>query len=206
MHNTPGRWWRLATLALLGMRYAHAGSPGADDAGSGPAAASGTTPNIVADDREGRHKYGFGVNAEQPLADEGATGVFVRWGWNDGHTESFAFTEVEQVETLGGQLAGSHWHRPDDRLGLALVSEALSGTHRAYLAAGGVGFVLGDGRLTYGPEQTLEAYYRLQYVWPQQAGPVRWQAGPDFQYIRNPGYNRDRGPARFWALRLHLEY
>jgi hypothetical protein len=35
---------------------------------------------------------------------------------------------------------------------------------------------------------------------------VRWQVGPDFQYIRNPGYNRDRGPARFWTLRLHLEY
>jgi high affinity Mn2+ porin len=94
------------------------------------AAASGTTPNIVADDREGRHKHGFGVNAEQPLADEGATGVFLRWGWNDGHTESFAFTEVEQVATLGGQLAGTHWHRPDDRLGLALVSEALSAGHR----------------------------------------------------------------------------
>jgi high affinity Mn2+ porin len=170
------------------------------------AAASGTTPNIVADDREGRHKHGFGVNAEQPLADEGATGVFLRWGWNDGHTESFAFTEVEQVATLGGQLAGTHWRRPDDRLGLALLSEALSGAHRDYLAAGGAGFLLGDGRLSYGREQILEAYYRLQYVWPQQPGPVRWQVGPDFQYIRNPGYNRDRGPARFWAVRLHLEY
>jgi carbohydrate-selective porin OprB len=170
------------------------------------AAASGTTPNIVADDREGRHKHGFGVNAEQPLADEGATGVFLRWGWNDGHTESFAFTEVEQVATLGGQLAGTHWRRPDDRLGLALVSEALSGEHRDYLAAGGAGFLLGDGRLSYGREQILEAYYRLQYLWPQQPGPVRWQVGPDFQYIRNPGYKRDRGPARFWAVRLHLEY
>ena len=170
------------------------------------AAARGITPNIVADDREGRHKYGFGVNAEQPLADEGATGVFLRWGWNDGHTESFAFTEVEQVATLGGQLAGSHWQRPDDRLGLALASQALSAGHRDYLAAGGAGFLLDDGRLTYGREQILETYYRLQYVWPQQPGPVRWQVGPDFQYIRNPGYNRDRGPARFWALRLHLEY
>ena len=170
------------------------------------AAATGTTPNIVADDREGRHKHGFGVNAEQPLADEGATGVFLRWGWNDGHTESFAFTEVEQVATFGGQLAGTHWHRPDDRLGLALVSEALSPEHRDYLAAGGAGFLLDDGRLSYGREQILEAYYRLQFVWPQQAGPVRWQVGPDFQYARNPGYNRDRGPVRFWAVRLHLEY
>ncbi len=123
------------------------------------AAVSGTTPDIVADDREGRHKYGFGVNAEQPLADEGATGVFLRWGWNDGHTETFAFTEVEQVETLGGQVAGTHWRRPDDRFGLALVSEALSAGHRAYLAAGGPGFLLGDGRLSYGREQISAAIH-----------------------------------------------
>jgi high affinity Mn2+ porin len=197
--------WSTGTVVRL-LAYFNTARMGDYAAALAIAAASGTTPNIVADDREGRHKYGFGVNAEQPLADEGATGVFLRWGWNDGHTESFAFTEVEQVATLGGQLAGAHWHRPDDRLGLALVSEALSPGHRDYLAAGGAGFLLGDGRLSYGREQILEAYYRLQYVWPQQAGPVRWQVGPDFQYVRNPGYNRDRGPARFWAVRLHLEY
>ena len=39
------------------------------------AAATGTVPDIVADDREGRHKYGFGINVEQPLADDGETGV-----------------------------------------------------------------------------------------------------------------------------------
>ena len=197
--------WSTGTVVRL-LAYFNTARMGDYAAALAIAAATGTTPNIVADDREGRHKYGFGVNAEQPLADEGATGVFLRWGWNDGHTESFAFTEVEQVATLGGQLAGAHWHRPDDRLGLALVSEALSPGHRDYLAAGGAGFLLGDGRLSYGREQILEAYYRLQYVWPQQAGPVRWQVGPDFQYVRNPGYNRDRGPARFWAVRLHLEY
>src|SRR3984893_16416056 len=128
------------------------------------AAARGTTPNIVADDREGRHKYGFGRNAAQPLEGEGASRMYLLWASSSRHTESFAFTEVEQVATLGGQLAGTHWHRPDDRLGLALVSEALSTGHRDYLAAGGAGFLLGDGRLSYGREQILEAYYRLQYV------------------------------------------
>ena len=197
--------WSTGTVVRL-LVYFNTARMGDYAAALAIAAATGTTPNIVADDREGRHKHGFGVNAEQPLADEGATGVFLRWGWNDGHTESFAFTEVEQVATFGGQLAGTHWHRPDDRLGLALVSEALSPEHRDYLAAGGAGFLLDDGRLSYGREQILEAYYRLQFVWPQQAGPVRWQVGPDFPYARNPGYNRDRGPVRFWAVRLHLEY
>jgi len=170
------------------------------------AAVSGARPNIVADDREGRHKYGFGLNAEQPLADDGDTGLFMRWGWNDGKQETFAFTEVDSVESFGAQLAGSHWGCGEDRAAVALVSESLSAPHRDYLAAGGSGFLLGDGRLNYGHERILETYYRMQRVWPQRPGPVRWQLSPDFQYIWNPGYNRDRGPVQFWSLRLHLEY
>jgi high affinity Mn2+ porin len=170
------------------------------------AAARGTAPSIDADDREGRHKYGFGINAEQPLADNGDTGLFMRWGWNDGKTETFAFTEVDQESSVGVQLAGSHWGRRDDRLGLAVVSEGLSAPHRQYLQAGGCGFLLCDGRLNYGHEQILETYYRFQIVWPESPGPVRWQLSPDFQEIRHPGYNRDRGPVHFWAVRLHVEY
>ena len=170
------------------------------------AAATGSVPNIAADNRNGRHKYGFGVNAEQPLADNGDTGLFMRWGWDDGKTETFAFTEVDEEVSFGGQLAGNHWGRSDDRFGLALVSEGLSAPHRQYLQAGGCGFLLCDGHLNYGHEQILETYYRFQYVWPEKPGPVRWQLGPDFQEIRNPGYNSDRGPVHFWALRLHVEY
>jgi carbohydrate-selective porin OprB len=170
------------------------------------AGAHGSVPNIVADDRNGRHKYGYGINAEQPLADNGDTGVFMRFGWNDGKTESFAFTEVDREISLGGQLSGTHWRRAEDHLAVAFVSESLSGPHRQYLADGGCGFVLCDGRLNYGHEQILEAYYRVQITWPERPGPIRWQLSPDFQNIRNPGYNRDRGPVHFWAVRLHAEY
>jgi high affinity Mn2+ porin len=170
------------------------------------AAARGSVPSIAADDRAGRHKTGFGINAEQPLADDGETGVFARLGWNDGKTESFAFTEVDNQVSAGGQVSGSHWRRSDDRLGVALVCEGLSAPHREYLASGGSGFLLGDGRLHYRREQVLEIYYRLQ--WLQSIGPVplKAQLSPDFQLIRNPGFNQDRGPARFWGIRLHLEY
>jgi high affinity Mn2+ porin len=163
------------------------------------AAASGTTPDIAAQDRAGRQKHGFGVNLEQPLTDAGETGFFLRAGWNDGKTESFAFTEVDRTLSVGAQVAGNHWGRGADRLGLALAVNGLSPDHRDYLAAGGSGFMLGDGALHYGTEQILETYYRIQiqkYV----------QLGPDLQYIRNPGYNQDRGPARFVGLRLHAEY
>lgn len=170
------------------------------------ALAAGTVPNVAADDREGRRKYGWGVNIEQPLADDGDTGLFLRLGWNDGRTEDFAFTEVDRTASLGAQLSGVHWRRADDRLGLALAVDGLSGPHRDYLAAGGSGFLLGDGALDYAGERIVETYYRAQWSWTPWGAPLRVQLGPDFQYITNPGYNAARGPARFYALRLHLEY
>ncbi|HEV7164079.1 MAG TPA: carbohydrate porin [Gammaproteobacteria bacterium] len=163
------------------------------------ALASGAQPDIVADDADGREKHGFGFNLEQPLADNGETGLFVRAGWDDGQTETFAFTEVDRSLSFGGQVSGLRWGREDDRSGIALVIDGLSAVHQRYLELGGCGFELCDGRLNYGHEQILEAYYRFQagtYV----------QISPDIQYFQNPGYNRDRGPALVYGLRLHLQY
>ena len=159
----------------------------------------GTVPNVAADDQPGRRKYGFGLNLEQPLADGGETGLFARLGWNDGKTESFAFTEVDRTVTFGAQVAGNHWRRNNDQLGIGFVVNELSADHRNYLAAGGSGFVLGDGALNYGYEKIVEAYYCIQLV-------KYAQLSPDFQYIENPGYNRDRGPAKVISLRLRLNY
>lgn len=163
------------------------------------AAGSGRPPDIRADDRDGRRKYGYAANFELPLADDSDTGLFARAGWNDGRTESFVFTEVDRTISLGVQISGARWGRADDRLGIALAIDALSPDHRAYLAAGGEGFVLGDGRLNYGRERILEAYYRVQLL-------PHLQISPDLQWIRNPGYNRDRGPVRFFGVRAHLEF
>jgi len=163
--------------------------------------AHGAFPSIVADDRKGRAKYGFGLNVEQPLADSGNTGLFARLGWNDGRTEDFVFTEADRHASLGVQLAGAGWRRPSDRLGLAVLVHGLSGDHAAYLAAGGLGFLLGDRRLDYGPEEILEAYYR--FVVPRLA----WcDLSPDYQFVDHPGYNRARGPAHVIGIRLHLHY
>ena len=163
------------------------------------AQASGQTPDIAADDRPGRVKYGVGLNLERPLADRGETGVFLRAGWNDGHTEDFAYTEADRHLSAGLQLAGARWGRARDRLGVAYVRHGLSAGHRAYLATGGKGFLLGDGRLDYAGEAILETYYRMQ------VGPYA-QVSPDLQFIANPGYNRDRGPATVLTLRLGLRY
>lgn len=163
------------------------------------AAATNSTPDIVADDRPGRSKHGVGLNVEQPLTDSGETGLFARVGWNDGRTEDFVFTEVDRHLSGGLQVAGAHWNRAADRVGIAYVLHGLSSDHRAYLAAGGEGFLLGDGRLSYGPEGIFEAYYR------GQIGPYV-EVGPDVQWVHNPGYNRDRGPATVASLRLNVRY
>ena len=197
--------WASGTIVRL-LGYQNTANMGNYREALAVAAATGSAPNIVADDQPGRRKTGFGVNAEQPLADQGESGVFLRFGHNDGNNESFAFTEVDQLLSVGGQLAGAHWHRAEDRFGIALLSEALSAPHRDYLAAGGCGFLLCDGRLNYAHERILETYYLFQYSGPTGQWPVRVQLSPDFQYVSNPGFNQDRGPVRFWSLRVHVEY
>jgi high affinity Mn2+ porin len=142
-------------------------------------------------------KYGFGLNFEQPLNDW--LGVFGRWGWNEGKHESYAYTEVDQTAQVGLGSSGKRWHRRFDRAGVVFVSNGISKDHQEYLALGGSGFLLGDGRLTYGHENILETYYTFHL----------WRGiYPAFgiQHINNPGYNQDRGPVVVPTLRLHLEF
>ena len=163
------------------------------------ALAGGAPPDIAADDKPGRHKYGWALNLEQPIADSGETGAFLRYGWSDGASESFVFTEADRHLSVGVQLSGAHWGRRADRVAIATAIDGIVKAHQAYLAAGGEGFLLGDGALNYSEEQVVEAYYRVQcgkYV----------EVSPDYQYIRNPGYNRDRGPATVLGLRLNVRY
>ena len=183
-----------AIIRVLG--YVNHGRMGRYAVATSEAAARGTTPDIVADDARGRIKYGFALNGEMPLADSGNTGIFGRLGWNDGRTESFVFTEVDRHASTGLQLSGQHWGREADVLAIAGALEGLSAPHRAYLAAGGRGFLLGDGKLRYGPEILLESYYRVQI-----GGHAA--VSPDIMLIDNPGYNRDRGPATVLTMRVN---
>jgi hypothetical protein len=155
------------------------------------------TPEITAHPLQTTTKYGFGVNVEQPLNDW--AGVFGRWGWNEGQHESYAYTEVDETLLFGVGAKGRRWGRKFDRAGLAFVSNAISRDHQEYLALGGLGFLLGDGKLNYGRENILETYYTV-HVWRGVF------ASFDLQHINNPGYNRDRGPVIVPGLRLHLEF
>jgi high affinity Mn2+ porin len=147
--------------------------------------------------RRYRNKYGFGLSWDHELSE--TLGVFSRLGWNDGHTESWAFTEIDQTMTFGARVKGTRWHREYDEVGLATAVNGISKPHRDYLAAGGLGFILGDGQLRYGLESVLESYYRYQI------SPFI-QLTADSQFIWNPGFNQDRGPVFVQGLRVHAEF
>ena len=159
-------------------------------------AKAGQTPDLNLTRRNGAKKYGSGVNWEQAISSD--TGLFARYGWNDGKTASWAFTEIDRSLSAGFSMTGRRWHRTSDHIGLATVRNYLSGDHRAYLAAGGLGFIIGDGRLNYRPEQIVETYYGFHVS-------KQWTVTGDYQWIANPAYNRDRGPAGVASLRVHWE-
>jgi high affinity Mn2+ porin len=160
------------------------------------AEATGGPPNVTATRKAGTLKYGTGVSWDQEIARD--IGVFGRLGWNDGKTESFVFTAIDRLASGGVSVGGSRWHRKDDRVGSLFTASGISGVHALYLARGGLDFLIGDGALNYGPEMVWESYYNAR-LWKG------FWAGPDFQRVWNPAYNRDRGPLWIEALRLHLE-
>ena len=142
-------------------------------------------------------KYGVGLNFEQELPKDFR--VFGRFGWNEGQHESYAYTEDDQTFEVGGDLTGNRWSRPTDRVGLVVVTNAIKRDHQAYLGLGGLGFLLGDGRLNYAREDILESYYTAH----------NWRglfSAFDFQYIAHPGYNQDRGPVAVFSVRTHVDF
>jgi len=149
-------------------------------------------------------KYGFGLNVEQEVSED--LGAFGRISWDDGHTETWAFTEVDQTISAGLSLKGHRWKRPEDVIGMGLIINGLSNDHRDYLDAGGVGFIIGDSAqpavpgqtLNYGYEQIGEVYYLFKAM-------KGLDGTLDYQYIQNPAYNKDRGPVSVSSLRVHFE-
>ena len=140
---------------------------------------------------------GIGLSVEQQVSAD--LGVFARAGWADGNIEPYEFTDADRTVAAGLSLSGQRWGRPNDRFGLAGVVNGISAIHAAYLDAGGLGILVGDGQLPHpGPEQIVEAYYSF---------PVgSWLASLDYQFVMNPGYNRDRGPVSIIGTRLHVQF
>jgi high affinity Mn2+ porin len=160
------------------------------------AAMTGTTPSLSLV-RTYTSKTGISGNLEQQIFP--GVGLFARAGYTPGNLETYAFTDDDATLAGGASISGKFWDRPNDTVAIAGILNTISKAHEAYLAAGGLTAIIGDGALTNpGPEKILEAYYTL---------PINtWQLTFDYQFITNPAYNRDRGPVSVVATRLHTQF
>lgn len=140
-------------------------------------------------------RLGLHLNLEQAVNE--TLGLFARAGIADGAIEPYDFTDIDRSAAFGGQFQGKDWGRPGDAVGLAIAVNGISRAHERYLDAGGIGVLVGDGRLPHpGAEGIAEAYYDWR--------PIKGvDVTLDYQLVVNPAYNRDRGPANVFALRLH---
>jgi len=162
---------------------------------------AGAFPDIntaVAATREPRRKSGAYINLEQALTPD--LGLFARASVNDGRNENLSFTDIDGSVSGGLSLKGTAWGRPQDTIGLGAAANRISPSHRAYFANGGLGLLIGDGRLDrYAPERAVEVYYALNLT---KAVTMSF----DYQHVESPAYNRDRGPADFFGTRLHTDF
>jgi high affinity Mn2+ porin len=165
--------------------------------GSYDDAVAAGTPADASAVRGMRGKQGWSVNLEQELTAD--LGGFARFSRNDGRTEAFDFTDINRSLSAGLSMSGAAWGQAGHRLGLALALNSLSTPARRYFAAGGLGILVGDGRLDrYGSERIAEVFYALPLV-------TGVTLTLDLQRLHNPGYNTERGPVSVVGARLHAE-
>lgn len=154
-------------------------------------------PDITAHVAQPTLKYGVGANLEQEISHNAR--IYAQFGWNEGRHESYAYTEIDQSISFGGDYRMQRFHRQNDKLGVTFVSNAIKRDHQAYLALGGKGFLLGDGKLNYAREDIVEGYYNL-HTWKGLYYAL------DAQFIAHPGYNQDRGPVLVESVRMHVDF
>jgi high affinity Mn2+ porin len=154
-------------------------------------------PADIAAVRRYRSRWGLAANLEQEVTPD--WGFFLRTGFASPNVEPYDFTDIDRTVALGAQLLGRLWQRPDDTIGCAGILNNISGRHETFLNAGGLGILIGDGKLPHpGLEQILETYYSVALR--------AWRITFDYQFVNNPAYNRDRGPVSVLGIRLHGQF
>ena len=156
----------------------------------------GYPPNILTSRNGNQNKWGYVINAEQAVLDYIV--LFGGWSWKNGQSETEAFTDISRSLSAGASIKGSFWSRPDDTYGLAFSVNGISSSQINYLSQGGSTMFIGDGKISYQGERILETYYSVNLF-------KGAYLSADYQYIRNPAYNSDRGPVSFFGLRAHFE-
>jgi high affinity Mn2+ porin len=161
-------------------------------------AAATDTPVDIAAVRQYRSRLGISMGLEQPISAD--LGAFARLGKAAGNVEAYEFTDIDRTVSAGLSLKGARWSRAGDTVGLVGIRNGISADRERYLNAGGLGILVGDGRLPRpGAEQIAETYYSLAVL-------AAAALTLDYQWIKNPAYNSDRGPVSVFAIRVHAQF
>ena len=139
--------------------------------------------------------WGYGINGEQAITDD--VGLFARWSWNPGKTETLTL-DMSHSLSGGVSIKGKAWGRSNDVLGLGYAISGISTAEANYLGKGYYTVYMGDGNIQYRKERVAEAYYSAQLF-------KGLTISGDFQHIANPAFNGARGPVKFFGLRIHAE-
>jgi len=182
-------------LELRG-QYAQVAISNADELNDALGRAVGIDPNVARALRGFYGEAGYRVVSGRSYGD---VGLFARASWNDGQNQILSFTDIDRSLSGGLSIRGSYWGRPNDTIGIGGAINGLSAANRDFLAAGGLGLLIGDGQLNYRPERILETYYAYSLN-------KNVTLTADYQLITNPAYNADRGPVSIFAGRLHGEF
>lgn len=140
-------------------------------------------------------KLGGGIDIHYRLTNN--SGFFWRYSYNDGLYEDFGYTQCSQSINAGILLKLKIIGRPKDKIGVSGSYNTISYLQQQYLQDGGVGFMTGDGDLSYAPESTFEVFYAVNFL-------NHIYLTADYQYIVNIAYNSQRGNAHFLGARLNL--
>jgi high affinity Mn2+ porin len=155
------------------------------------------TPPDTALVRKMNKKSGWALNFEQELTD--SIGYFLKYSNSDGAKEAFDFTEINQSIATGFLIKGNSWNRHNDSFGFAVVNNKISHEAQSYFVAGGMGILIGDGALNYGSESITETFYNVVFN-------STFNMALNFQNVKNPGYNKDRGPVNIIGVRFHVNF
>jgi high affinity Mn2+ porin len=188
-------WGQPGKIKLTG--FLSRGRAGKFDDAVALALANGLPADITAV-RSYASRPGASLNVEQQVNQH--FGVFMRAGWADGKVEPWDFTDIDHTVSGGVSINGRSWGRPDDVIGIAGVVNGITSSHIAFLNAGGIGILVGDGQLpNYSKEKIFEAYYSYALT-------ASTRLTFDYQHIANPAYNADRGPVDAFAGRAHWQF
>ena len=156
------------------------------------------TPADINAVRVYQSRPGVSINLEQQVSEN--VGVFARAGWADGNVEPWDFTDIDRTVSGGVSITGKAWGRPDDTIGIAGAINGISPVHEAFLNAGGLGILVGDGML---PNPRLEKIIETYYSYAISSST---KISLDYQFIADPAYNADRGPVNVFSGRFHWQF